>query len=185
MRLILPLTLALALTACDHAAATGSASAGVNAKARAIDGDTVAIDVRLFGADAFEKRQLCRTRDGCWPCGKAAQDLASRILKRGNAVIRLTGKQSYGRPIATVEVDGRDLGEEMIAAGLAIPVADFLASDPARAKRYAAAFDRAVSTRAGAQAGFYLDPAKWRHGARLSCEANSRGDEDAQTFRDR
>ncbi len=111
------------------------------------------------------------------PCGKAAQDFASRILKRGDAVIRLTGKQSYGRPIGTVEVDGRDLGEEMIGAGLAVPVADFLASDPARAKRYAAAFDRAVSARAGAQAGFYLDPAKWRHGARLSCEASSRDDD--------
>ena len=185
MRLILPLAFALALAACDRAAATGSASAGVNAKARAIDGDTVAIDVRLFGTDAFEKRQLCRTRDGCWPCGKAAQDLASRILKRGNAVISLTGKQSYGRPIGTVEVDGRDLGEEMIAAGLAVPVTDFRASDPALAKRYAAAFDRAVSTRAGAQAGFYLDPAKWRHGARLSCEPNWRGDEDTQAFRDR
>lgn len=185
MRLTLALGLAFTLAACDHAAATGSASADLAAKARAIDGDTVAIDVRLFGADAFEKRQLCRTQDGCWPCGKAAQDFASRILKRGDAVIRLTGKQSYGRPIGTIEVDGRDLGDEMIAAGFAVPVADFLASDPARAKRYAAAFDRAVSARAGAQAGFYLDPAKWRHGARLSCEARSRDDGAGDSFRER
>ncbi len=72
MRLTLAIALALTLAACDHAAANGSASASLAAKARAIDGDTIAIDVRLFGADAFEKRNLCRTRDGC---GRAARPL--------------------------------------------------------------------------------------------------------------
>ena len=83
----------------------------ITARGRALDGDTVSVDIRLSGADAFERRQLCRGNAGCWQCGKAAQDLAARALKSGNAVIRLTGTASYGRPVGTVTIDGRDLGE--------------------------------------------------------------------------
>lgn len=35
------------------------------ARGRAIDGDTVSVDFRLFGADAYEKRQLCERQSGC------------------------------------------------------------------------------------------------------------------------
>ncbi|MGT2516925.1 thermonuclease family protein (plasmid) [Sphingomonas panni] len=131
----------------------------------------MSVDIRLSGADAFERRQLCRGNAGCWQCGKAAQDLAARALKSGNAVIRLTGTASYGRPVGTVTIDGRDLGETMIAAGFAVPVTGYLRNDPARATRYVAAYDRAVAAHAGAHAGYFIDPARWRRGERLSCEA--------------
>ncbi|WP_242121374.1 thermonuclease family protein [Sphingomonas lacusdianchii] len=179
MRLI-PM-LALLAVACTQAAAPSAEerSSGrdqVTAKGRPIDGDTVSIDVRLFGADAFEKRQLCRNADGCWQCGKAAQDYASRLLKGGNANITMTGKQSYGRPVGTVTIGGHDLGEAMIEAGFALPATDFLTADPERATRYVAAYDRAVSRHAGAHAGFFIEPAKWRRGERLSCEGRARDD---------
>lgn len=179
MRLIL--MLALLSAACTGAATPSAeerstATDQVTAKGRAIDGDTVSIDVRLFGADAFEKRQLCRNGDGCWQCGKAAQDYASRLLKGGNATITMTGKQSYGRPVGTVAVGGQDLGETMIEAGFALPATDFLKADPERATRYVAAYDRAVSRHAGAHAGFFIEPARWRRGERLACEGRARED---------
>ncbi|MGK6324709.1 thermonuclease family protein [Sphingomonas sp. DT-51] len=130
----------------------------------------MSIDIRLFGADAFEKRQMCRTTSGCWPCGKAAQDYASKLLKANPATIRLTGKQSYGRLIGTVDVGGQDLGEAMIAAGLAVPATSYLKGDPTRAQRYVAAYETAERRQLGAHAGYYIDPAKWRRGERLSCE---------------
>ena len=168
------LVLVLALAACGGAASQAEDPALIRADGRAIDGDTVSFDVRIFGADAFEKRQLCRRTDGCWPCGKAAQDYASKLLKSGSSTIRLTGKQSYGRPIGTVEIGGQDLGESMIAAGLAVPATSYLKTDPERAQRYIAAYENAEARHAGVHAGYFIDPAKWRRGERLSCEARGK-----------
>ena len=131
----------------------------------------MSFDVRLHGADAYERKQLCATASGCWQCGKAAQDYASRLLKSGNATVRLTGSASYGRPVGTVEIGGRDLGEAMIAAGLAIPVTGYLKGRPEQARRYMAAYQAARAAKRGAHAGSFTEPAKWRRGERLACEA--------------
>lgn len=149
---------------------------GFEAQARAIDGDTIAVDFRLFGADAVERKALCAKGPSCWPCGKAAQDFASKLLKRGTVSIRLMGQQSYGRPIATVDVGGQDLGETMIAAGYAVPTPNFLKSDPARARRYEAAFDQAEAKHLGIHGGDFIEPSRWRKGARLSCERRRRAE---------
>ena len=173
MRVIV--ALALVAAACTGAAPRSDQNNAITADGRAIDGDTVSIDIRLFGADAFEKRQLCRSKSGCWQCGKAAQDYASRLLKSGSATIRLTGKRSYGRPIGTVDIGGQDLGQAMIAAGLAVPATGYLRDDKARAQRYVAAYKTARRQKAGAHAGYFIDPAKWRRGERLTCEARPGG----------
>ncbi len=58
----------LALTACDAAVSREPAdprAAAIVARGRAIDGDTVSFDVRLHGADAYERKQLCATASGC------------------------------------------------------------------------------------------------------------------------
>lgn len=173
MRMIFGLGLAAALAACGADAIQAEDTEVIRADGRAIDGDTVSIDIRLYGADAFEKRQMCRNNSGCWPCGKAAQDYASKLLKTGSSTIRLTGRQSYGRPIGTVEIDGEDLGERMIGAGLAVPATTYLKGDQARASRYVAAYERAVARHAGAHTGYFIDPGKWRRGERLTCESRT------------
>jgi endonuclease YncB( thermonuclease family) len=73
------IVLALLLSAsCSPSNAAEDTS--FSAKARALDGDTVATDFRLLGVDAFERHQLCERAGACWECGKAAQDLAARTL---------------------------------------------------------------------------------------------------------
>lgn len=141
-----------------------------HARGRALDGDTLAVDIRLLGIDAFEARQMCERRNGCWSCGKAAQDLAARALRDADAVITLTPSSTYGRPVATVTVRGSDLGETLLRAGLAIPQSQYLRRDPARRARYEAAFADAQGRRAGAFDGTWLPPARWRKGERLACE---------------
>lgn len=162
---VLALMLAAACTPSDAAEDTS-----FSARARALDGDTIAADFRLLGVDAFERNQLCERAGSCWECGKAAQDFAARTLHDGDALIRLSPRSSYGRPVATVTIDGRDLGEVMISAGIATPQPQFLRSDPARAARYATAFAEAQRRRAGAFAGTWLEPSRWRRGERLTCE---------------
>jgi endonuclease YncB( thermonuclease family) len=165
--------LALLASACTIEPAPAPTNE-LSAKARAIDGDTVSISFRLLGTDALESRQRCQRDGQCHACGKEAQDYAARLLRAGNATIARTGAMTYGRPVATVAVDGRDLGEQMIAAGLAIPLYDFLKADPARATAYRQAFDEAVRTRHGMHAGEWIAPADWRHGKRLPCERRRR-----------
>src|SRR3546814_13919516 len=58
----------------------------------------------------------------------------------------------------------------MIRAGLAVPEGKYLRGDPERASRYEAAFTQAEAKRAGALAGRWIAPSKWRHGERLACE---------------
>jgi micrococcal nuclease len=165
---------AILLAAFAFASCSASSQVPTNqsfeARARALDGDTIAVDFRLLGVDAFERRQMCERRDGCWQCGKAAQDLAANMLRAKTADIKLTPSSTYGRPVATVTVAGEDLGERLIRAGLAIPEAQYLRGDPQRAKRYAAAFSQAKASRAGALAGRWIAPSNWRRGERLECE---------------
>ena len=160
---------AFAFASCS-ASPKGPSDRSFAAKARALDGDTVAVDFRLLGVDAFERRQLCERSDGCWQCGKAAQDFAANVLHAKSADIKLTASSTYGRPVATVTVEGDDLGERLIRAGLAIPEAEYLRSDPGRAARYEAAFSQAKVSRAGALAGRWIEPSRWRRGERLQCE---------------
>jgi len=141
-----------------------------HARVRALDGDTVAADFRLLGVDAFESRQLCEKAGACWACGKAAQDFAAKALKGGEASIRLTGTTTYGRPVAIVTAGGKDLGEEMIRAGFAIPQPQFLRRDPDREDRYQSAHVEALNAQAGGLAGTWLSPSDWRRGKRLACE---------------
>ena len=65
---------------------------------------------------------------------------------------------------------GKDLGERLIRAGLAVPEIQYLKNDPGRATRYRAAFAQAKASRAGAFAGTWIEPSRWRHGERLRCE---------------
>lgn len=132
----------IALAGCG-ATTPGAQNQQLSVKARALDGDTVSLDVRFSGADAFEKKQLCQMNSGCYPCGKLAQDATARMLRSGEATIQLVGASSYGRPVAVVSVNGSDLGEQLIAQGWAVPATKYIAHDPDRAARYMAAYNEA------------------------------------------
>lgn len=159
------------LAGCSAAAIpTEPDRADIVAKARAIDGDTVSLDVRLSAVDAVERRQLCQNERGCYPCGKLAQDWAAKLLRGQQAEILLTGDTTYGRPVAVVRVAGRDLGEVLIRDGHAVPALRYLRSEPDRGRRYSEAHAEALAARRGVHAGPWIQPDRWRRGDRLACE---------------
>jgi len=98
-----------------------------------LDGDTVALPcdpargvypgcaerLRLVGSDAPETRApRCEAERVAGLAARAA--LAGLI--RGRAVtITRTGRDKYGRTLARLTVDGRDLDDALIAAGAALP----------------------------------------------------------------
>lgn len=90
------------------------------------DGDTVALDcgegsertARLVGFDAPE------TRDAGCDAERALGDKATRqlraLIKNGDAQYHGLGHDKYGRQLIRLEVDGVDVAETLISAGLAV-----------------------------------------------------------------
>jgi endonuclease YncB( thermonuclease family) len=93
-------------------------------QASVIDGDTLEIHgirIRLWGIDAPESTQLCRSEDSNqYRCGaQAANDLDIFIARRTVSCIPINSDQ-YGRTVAICSVDGADLGEWLVRSGLAL-----------------------------------------------------------------
>jgi endonuclease YncB( thermonuclease family) len=93
-------------------------------KASVIDGDTLEIDgtrIRLWGIDAPESNQLCRTGDSVqYQCGaKSANELAAFIEGRPINCVPVSLDQ-YGQTFAVCSVNGVDLGDWLIRNGLAL-----------------------------------------------------------------
>jgi micrococcal nuclease len=94
---------------------------------RVIDGDTIVVEsellsvghVRLYGIDAPELAGPCQQeRDQA----AAAKAKLEQLIKLGTH-LQLQGpsRDKYGRVVATVLLGGKDVGQELIAAGLARP----------------------------------------------------------------
>lgn len=81
------------------------------------DGDTVRVQrgagevrVRIFGVDAPEATQAY---------GPEARDVARRLLLDRQVTVVMKDVDQYGRLVASLQVNGRDIGPELIAAGAA------------------------------------------------------------------
>lgn len=97
----------------------------VRGAARVIDGDTLAIGatrVRLFGIDAPERGQPCRSGGDC---GEDATTHLVRLIE-GRAVRCVQEDvDQYGRVVATCFVGDTDLNRAMVRAGHAVPYLEF------------------------------------------------------------
>jgi endonuclease YncB( thermonuclease family) len=85
-----------------------------------IDGDTVALGrerIRTLGIDAPETHPPRCAREA--ELGTAATLKLRELLGSGTVTISGTGQDRYGRELRTVRVNGQDVGEAMIGAGLA------------------------------------------------------------------
>ena len=91
------------------------ASRKLKGRAYVIDGDTIVIQkikIRLAGIDAPELDQ---------PWGRKSKWEMVRICKGQTITVSLTGETSYDRLVGTCYLpDGRDIGAEIIKAGLAL-----------------------------------------------------------------
>ena len=81
------------------------------------DGDTIrvvrgreTVRIRLFGVDAPEADQ---------PYGHEAREQAVRLLLNETVEVSMRDVDSYGRLVATLRVQGRDVAEQLVQAGSA------------------------------------------------------------------
>ncbi|WP_318527954.1 thermonuclease family protein [Lentibacter sp. XHP0401] len=88
-----------------------------------VDGDTLHVSgktVRIFGIDAPEAGQTCKTRDGTtWACGKWVSDTVRKAFQGKFARCVEIDRDRYDRIVARCDVNGTDMGRWLVQQGLA------------------------------------------------------------------
>jgi endonuclease YncB( thermonuclease family) len=126
----------------------------ISGAVRVVDGDSLDVgdtEVRLFGVDAFEGRQVC-VRDGSpWRCGEAAANELRKLTAGATITCDKRDTDSYGRTVAVCTNGTVDLGAELARAGLALAYRQF--SDD-----YVDEESEAKAAQRGAWAGDFTPP---------------------------
>ncbi len=135
---------------------------------RVVDGDTLRVaaedggsrTLRLLGVDAPESGQ-----DG----GAEARDFVAARVCGIRVRWQEHGTDRYGRSVASVEVEGQDLGLLLVRHGLAWRVRRYLEGQPVETvAAFDAAWQEARSARSGIWAGEPEPPWVWRRTHRPS-----------------
>jgi endonuclease YncB( thermonuclease family) len=119
------------------------------------DGNRINIDAtgyRLAGIDAPDAGQLC---DDGFPAGQEAIKALLGLMK-GRAIVCGSGnREPSGRTLAVCRANGRDLGEQMVRAGMAW-------ADPRTGGAYVVVQHDAEADRLGVHDHSCILPWKWR-----------------------
>lgn len=90
---------------------------------RVIDGDTLEIRgerLRLFAVDTPEMGQPWWDEDGeHQDAGFLAKELLSKLVKGSRLSVRVLREDKYGRSLAIVKVNGRDVAKRLVSQGYA------------------------------------------------------------------
>ena len=126
-----------------------------------MDGDTLRInhvEHRLYGIDAPEFNQFCKTSDGKdWPCGQAARKGLLALIAGHVIACEERATDKFDRIVATCrDEQGRDLAEALARQGLAVGFGGF-ADSP-----YQDTVDTAEAAKTGIWQGAFDEPQAWR-----------------------
>jgi endonuclease YncB( thermonuclease family) len=124
------------------------------------DGDTVEIrgvKVRITGIDAPETDQRCLDANG--KLSECGIEVRNQLIKKATGrqwTCGVSGKDRYGRSLASCHIDGEDIARWMVRSGLALSF-----------RRYSHEYDAeetaAIEARAGLWGGAFIAPWDWRH----------------------
>ena len=95
----------------------------LSGQAQVADGDSLRLSnerIRLFGIDAPELDQSCKTEQGVtWPCGKWVKGVLVRYIKGREVACYGLERDRYRRLVAQCFVGGVDIGGWLVENGLA------------------------------------------------------------------
>lgn len=128
--------------------------------AHVVDGDTLVVSgtrVRLQGIDAVETDQRCRSEQGVnWDCGAWVTKEVRARYEGQSVVCRGSARDRYGRLLARCSAHGRDIGTELVRAGLAFAYRRYSLD-------YVADEEAARTADLGLWASAVQSPEAWRH----------------------
>jgi endonuclease YncB( thermonuclease family) len=129
--------------------------------AQVLDGDTIQIGtqrIRLYGIDAFESEQLCKTsEDNTYGCGGRATRALEEKIAGSELTCVAKGQDAYGRQLAVCRVEATDLSSWLTRQGHAVAYIKY-------ALDYVSDEQFAKATKAGAWGGTFELPWEYRLG---------------------
>ena len=142
----------------------GRFRADLSGRAQVIDGDTLEVGgarVRLYGIDAPESAQRCRSGGRTWSCGREATRALARHIGSRSVACKEHDQDRYGRMVAVCRVGGEDVNAWVAARGWFFAYRKYLMS-------YVAEEAAAKAAKRGIWQGDVVAPWEWRRGERLA-----------------
>ncbi|MEM9279832.1 MAG: thermonuclease family protein [Pseudomonadota bacterium] len=124
----LKVTLFLLLLAGSSAWLAVLSADEVSGTARVIDGDSLMVgerEIRLYGIDAPEYRQMCNASSQAYPCGREAAGYLRELVRHADVACRGNELDKYERLIAVCKIAGIDINREMVLNGWAVSFGDY------------------------------------------------------------
>lgn len=125
-----------------------------------VDGDTFHMDgekIRIWGIDAVELHQTCLKSGQSYECGKSARLHLQSVIGKNVPVCTAKPKSpKETRTVGSCQVDGKDIGCEMVKSGWALDYKHFSKG------KYAAEERDARQNKRGIWAGEFQNPYDWR-----------------------
>ncbi len=140
--------------------------------AKVMDGDSLMVagtEVRLYGIDAPEGRQVCTDKTGSpYQCGRRAARALRRLIAGREVTCAVETLDRYGRSVSVCEAGGVNLNLEMVASGWAVAYRS-------HAHDFSDAEDAARAARKGLWEGLFDRPSDWRKTKAAAADAAGSG----------
>lgn len=162
--------ISVAITSCVTAIALCAAAPAIGGDIKSeilqrrvtvTDGDTLRMGpfrIRLFGIDAPEQQQTCRTTQ-TWHCGIAAKDALIELIRDEPVRCDVQDIDRYDRAVAICHVRDLELNAELVRAGMAV-------ATPQYSRRYMSLQDEARRGKRGLWASKFQMPEEYRRDRR-------------------
>ncbi len=141
-------------------------------KAKVIDGDSLRLtgtEIRLYGIDAPEARQVCTARNGSpYSCGHEAARALRRLVAGGDIVCAVETLDRYGRSVSVCKAGRANLNLEMVKSGWAVAYRS-------HSLDFTDAEDEARKARRGLWQGLFDRPSVWRKTRASAADAAGTG----------
>lgn len=125
-----------------------------------VDGDTFHMNgqkIRIWGIDAVELHQTCLKSGQSYECGKSARLHLLSVIGTNVPVCTAKPKSpKETRTVASCQVEGKDIGREMVKSGWALDYRTFSKG------AYSSEEKAARQKRLGIWAGEFQSPYDWR-----------------------
>jgi endonuclease YncB( thermonuclease family) len=129
-------------------------------KVYVVDGDTFHMNgqkIRIWGIDAVELHQTCLKSGHVYECGKSARLYLQSVIGKIVPVCTSKPKSSKEtRTVASCQINGEDLGREMVKSGWALDYKHFSKGE------YSAEEQDARENKLGIWSGEFQSPYVWR-----------------------
>ena len=163
---LLVLALLVMMAAYGTSLLPGSEIAG---RASVIDGDSLKLDgveIRLYGIDAPESRQICTDRAGNpYPCGRQSARALRRLVGAGSITCKVETLDRYGRSVSVCAAGKANLNLEMVKSGWAVAYRSM-------SQDFVAAEEAARTARKGLWQGLFDRPSDWRKTQAATADAS-------------